>query len=630
MNTLILFAAVAAAAHNPGGTASRLVPAMRFAEARAVRVEDPFWSPRFDLWRTKTIGDVFDKLEAKSHAVNNFDLAAKKETKGHYGAYFFDGLLLEAIRGACDYLARYPSPELDRRLDGLVDHVVAAQEPDGYLNTGVQVKHPQKRWGDNGGFALDQHEIYDAGCLVEAGVHHFRATGKTKLLAAALRFANLMCDTMGPSPKRNLIPTHSLAEEALLKLAAVCRERPEAIARTGVAGRPDDYERLVKFWFDRHGSHCGGPDWRKLGWNVKPEIVEMTKAAHAPDWRPSWGFYQMDRVPLACCEAIEGHAVRATLLCNGLAAHAVQTGDAESAALAERFWTSMVGRKMYLSGGVGADPKFESYVGDYELPPDAYLETCAAIASAFFSGNMAALTGDGKYMDELERVVYNALLTAVGEDGVHYTYQNPLNTAKGARWDWHGCPCCPPMFLKLTGTLPGYAYSSDADGCRVNLFIGGETTVVGGPADGVRLVQKTRYPEDGAVSVAVHPGAARRFALRVRVPGWSRGIENPYGLYRSSSVRPWSLRLNGQVVDVELRGGYAVLAREWKEGDEVTLTLDVSERTVRACPQVKEVAGRFARMRGPLLMATENGRVIPYYDVANRGPAPHEVWVNDQ
>ena len=599
-----------------------------FRPLHEVKIEDDFWSPRYELWRRTTIPDVLGKLETRSGVARNLELASWGEPFENKGNYFYDGLLYESLRGASDYLAANPDDALAARIDRWAALVAAAQLPDGYLNTRCQAEGDHHRWGDGGAFGMDQHEIYNAGCLMEAGVHHYIATGKATLLGCAIKFANLLCDTMGPPPKRNLIPTHSLAEEALVKLAWLLREDPTAAQKAGVEGRPDDYLALVGFWLESHGRHCGEPDWDALGWGVRERIKEMTATPHDPQWRPCWGDYQMDRVPLDEYESIEGHAVRATLLCLGIATYAQNSDDARWLGIAERFWESMVGRKMYISGGVGADATFEAFAPDFVLPPDAYLETCAAIGSAFFSARMAGITGDGKYMDEVERVAYNALLTSVGSDGCSYTYQNPLNTAEGKRWDWNGCPCCPPMFLKFTGALPGFIYARCTDGYAVNLFIGGETSFDDSAAGRVRLLQTTCYPEGGNVEIEVQPEQSARFALRVRIPGWARGIENPFGLYLSDGQRRWSMALNGEAVEPLVENGYAILEREWSSGDTVTLALDVSERIVRARPEVADVAGLVARMRGPVLMAREKGQTIPYYAVANNGPAPHEVWAD--
>ena len=606
--------------------------AMQFVDGRRVVVEDAFWSPKFALWRTNTLFDVFAKLDRRSHAIENFDLAANGATSGHRGQPFFDGLLYEAIRGASDYLAREPSDDLAKMIDDIIDRIVAAQRKDGYLHTQVEIGHEKQRWGDNGGCALLQHELYNAGCLFEAGVHHYRATGKTKLLSAAMRFANYLCDTIGPRPKRNLIPSHSVAEEAFVKLARLLKDEPDLAAKAGVKGRPDDYLALVKFWFDAHGDNCGLPDWKPLiarsdNAGVIRAMSELTKEKHDAGWRVSLWDYQMDAKPLREYRAIEGHAVRAALLVFGLAAYARETGDAESLELARRFWNSMTGRKMYISGGVGAKADLERFADDYELPPDAYLETCAAVASAFTSGCLAEIDGDGKYMDEFERVLYNALLTAVGTNGCTYTYQNPLNTANGRRWDWHSCPCCPPMFLKLTGALPGYVYGTDAEGVRVNLFMGSRTEVV---RDGVRvaIAQRTNYPDAGRIEIAVSPEHPIRFRLAVRIPGWARGIESHSGLYVADKRLAWSLGINGCDVTPRLLNGYTVVDREWKKGEVLMVKVDVSPRVVRADPRVKAVQGLHAIMRGPVVMAEEGGKEIPYWRVANEGEAAHKVWLS--
>ena len=596
-----------------------------------VKVQDAFWSPKFAQWRKVTIPDVLDKLEKRSGAMENLERAAKREKGAHRGSPFFDGLLFEAIRGISDYLAAEDDPELRKRIEGLVGLIVAAQAEDGYLNTYVQLNDPRLRWGDNGGCMLLQHEIYNAGCLIEAGIHYYRATGKTELLAAGVKFANLMCDTMGPLPKRNLIPTHSLAEEALVKLARLARSEPGIGQKLGLPVRADDYLALVKFWFDRHGRHCGAPDWESHGalQGGAPKAIflvqEMTKMPHGPEWRPCWGDYQMDRVPLGDYPSIEGHAVRAALLCTGLAAYAAETGAETEASLATRFWESMIGRKLYLTGGIGARSDFERFGDDWELPPDAYLETCAAAASAFFSGWMAERTKDGRYMDEFERVIYNALLTAVGEDGCHYTYQNPLNTEKGERWEWHECPCCPPMFLKLTGALPSYIYAGDAQGLKVDLFIGSTAKIkLGSTAVAVR--QHSTYIEDGKVEIELNPDDAAEFAVRVRIPGWARGVENPFGLYRSDGKLRYALTLNGRPVEPSMEAGYAVFRRRWAKGDRIGLRFDVSPRKIVADARVKAVAGMAAWAAGPLVLAEEGGKTIPYYRVANRGACPHRVW----
>ena len=471
---------------------------MEFASPAEVRLDDAFWSPKFAVWRAVTLPDVLDKLEGKTRKDGvkddwfaNFDhvAAGERGNGAHKGPHFANGLVYEAIRGASDYLLQRRDPELAARLNAYAARIAAAQatEPDGYLNTHNQLCHPQFKWGENGGCMVTQHEIWNLGMLVEAGLHHWQATGETSLLACAVRAGNLLADTIGPAPKRNRVPTHSGPEEPMVLLARLFKTHPSLGKALPVKPRPDDYLALVDYWMASRGRNCGQPVWGDDFGKAANWISVHAKEVYSeddPQRRPSWGDYAMDRVPLEEYMSIEGHAVRATLLGCGLATLAEESGDARWSAAAARFWDSMVGRKMYVTGGVGALADLERFGPDYYLPPAAYLETCAAIGSCFYSARLAELTGDGKYVDEMERVLYNALLTAVALDGHNYTYENPLESERHNRWDWHWCPCCPPMFLKLTGALPGYVYSRTADGLAVTFSEGTRLIIPSDSEDG--------------------------------------------------------------------------------------------------------------------------------------------------
>lgn len=650
---------------------------MGFVSPAEVRIDDAFWSPKFKVWRTVTLPDVLDKFEGRGRKDGvkddwfaNFDhVAAGERANGaHKGPHFANGLVYEAISGASDYLLSHRDPALAARLHAYAARIAAAQatEADGYLNTHNQLCHPQFKWGENGGCLVAQHEIWNLGMLIEAGVRHWWATQDTTLLACAVRAANLLCDTIGPSPRHNRVPTHSGPEEPVVLLARIFRMYPSLADALPVKPRPDDYIALVEYWMRSRGRNCGRPEWGN-DFDAAAKWISVhadeVYSADDPQRRPSWGDYAMDRIPLSEYNSIEGHAVRATLLGCGLAALAKETGDDVWASAAKRFWDSMVGRKMYITGGVGALSDLERFGPDYFLPPAAYLETCAAIGSCLYSARLAELTGDGRYVDEMERVIYNALLTAVALDGHNYTYQNPLESDSHNRWDWHWCPCCPPMFLKLTGALPGYVYSRTEDGIAVNLYIAGMTRqFVNGSK--VRLRQETRYPFDGKITVTFDTDAD--MALRLRIPGWARGIENPFGLYTATPVAEPTLVVNGKSEPLVVEAGYVTLRRAWRKGDTVTLTLDCSPRVVKARPEVADVAGMAALAAGPLVYAFEktdnpewdalrvpaksalrleprpdflggvsvvtDGKgllAIPYYAVANRGTnVAFGVWMN--
>ena len=596
----------------------------------------------FRRWRTVTIPDVMDKFEgrrgtgAKYDWMSNFDkVAAGGIGKGgHVGPFYSDGLIYETIRGVSDYLAQKPDAALAARLERWIARILPAQEPDGWLNTRVQQNCPRRRWGENGGCLVSQHDLYNLGLLVDAGLHYWRATGRTELLEAGVRAANLMVAEIGPSPRHNRVPTHSAPEEPMVELARLVRGDAALASRIGAEGRADDYLALVKFWMENRGHHCGQPVWEeraKIGDNLK-WISDHTKEIYDPNdpqKRPCWGDYAMDRIPLSEYRSIEGHAVRATLMATGLATLAAEPKCAIWGDIAARLWDSMAGRKLYVTGGIGALSDYERFGGDYYLPNRAYLETCAAIGNAFFSMRMAELTGDGKYVDMIERVVYNALLTAVSAAGDRYTYQNPLESGKHTRWNWHGCPCCPPMFLKLTGALPGYVVSRDAEGVRLNIFLSGDAKVPLSDQTACFSVE-TDYPANGKIVVRMQADGV--YAFKVRVPGWARGMENPYGLYVSHVETTPVLKVNGEIVKAPLVNGYLTAGRHWKKGDCITLSLCCDVREIRADAKVGELKGKVAYAAGPVVYAFEKGYddPIPYFQVANRTTnTAFRVWVNE-
>lgn len=595
-----------------------------FLEVDQVKINDPFWSPKLELWSTVTATDVLDKFEGKhkhdiesqeeNNAFRNFDLVAKGE-RGigkHAGFPWFDGLIYETIRGISDFLARTPDEKLEQRIDGYIDRIYAAQQSDstGYLETYTQLVEPTHTWGEHGGFLRWQHDVYNAGMLIEAGVHYYKATGKTKLLEIATRFTNHMCDYMGPEPKKNIIPSHSGPEEAMVKLYWLYKNNPDLKAKMNVPVQEDAYFELVKFWVENRGNHCGYPLWLTWGnqaseqWIKDEKYLDPQFGSHS---RPSWGDYAQDSISVFKQKTIEGHAVRATLLATGIATMALENHSATYIETVSNLWDNMAGKRMFITGGVGAIHHDEKFGPDYFLPTDAYLETCAAVGAGFFSQRMNELTGNGKYMDELERVLYNSVLTGISLSGNHYTYQNPLNAEEHGRWEWHECPCCPPMFLKMVSALPGYIYAHQKDTVYVNLFVGSETQVKVSGNNTIRLKQETRYPWDGLVALTVNPEKEGDFSVRIRIPGWAQGTENPYGLYYSDLSSPSiQLRVNGNPVEMKITNGYAEINRKWNKNDQVELSLPMQPRIIHANDQVKDLKDLVVIASGPVIYCLEN------------------------
>lgn len=554
-----LLSGLAAFAWAGPGAALRPVP------IRQVEMDDAFWSPKIAVWRQVTLPDALGKFE-KDGALANFDKVRDGVGGHHGGPPWYDGLIYEMIRAGSDFLASHSDPLLEACLDGIIGRIVAAaaKDPDGYLNTHTQLVEPEHRWGLRGGDDNFQHDLYNAGALVEAAVHCHQATGKTPLLEAAVRMANHMADVMGPPPKHNVVPGHSLPEEALVKLYVLFRDHPGLKARMPVPVDERRYLALARFWVDNRGNHEG---------------------------RKSFGAYGQDHVPVASQHDIEGHAVRATLFGTGIAALAAEDGAEIYRQAAGRLWESMTGRKMYVTGGVGSVASHEGFGADYDLPNNGYLETCGSVGAGFFHHRMQLLAADARYADELERVLYNGVLCGVSLAGNTYYYENPLDAEKSHnRWSWHGCPCCPPMFLKMMAALPGLVLAQDDDDLYVNLYIGSRASVrLGGAA--VALRQTTRYPWDGSVEIALEPERPARFALNLRIPAWCAGPR---------------IRLNGELLpEAATTRGYARIEREWTAGDRVALELPMPVERIHAHPQVKANAGRVALQRGPLVYCLE-------------------------
>lgn len=626
----------------PMGTSAEPHPLTPVPIERVV-IEDGFWTPKRNLWRGVTLWDCFRKFEEQG-ALNNFDRVRDDLKGGHAANPWQDGLVYETIRAASDFLRSQPDPELEAKLDGYVARIVAAaaKDPGGYVNTYTQLQEPDHRWGLNGGLEVWQHEFYNLGALVDAGVHHYRATGKTPLLDAAVRIADTMAALVGPEPGRNLVPSHELPEEAMLGLYELLIELPSPPEGRGVSADARRYLALAEFWIENRGRHGGNPDWEKDRGQAEQTARRYRDYAHG---RPSWGAYAQDDKPVLEQDQVVGHAVRATLLCSALAATARVNRREDYHKAALRLWESMALRRMHITGGVGAHAQEEKFGEDYALPNDAYLETCAAVGAGFFHANMNLAFGHARYADELERVLYNGVLCGVSTKGDSYTYQNPLVAdERHERWAWHDCPCCPPMFLKIMGAMPGQIYATDADSAYINLFVGGHGSMTVKGADLV-IRQTTRYPWDGAVRIAVEPSAETEFGLMVRLPAWCR---TP------------SVRVNGQNVPTEERvRGYLRLQRTWHKGEVVELDLPMPVEAVMAHPKVTANTGRVALMRGPLVYCFESiegipetlprhgytteswpdrlGGVvaikspravaIPFYANANRGPAAMAVWI---
>jgi DUF1680 family protein len=528
-----------------------------------VTVADEFWLPRMETNRKVTVSYDFQKCE-QTGRIDNFAKAGGLMEGQFEGIFFNDSDLYKVIEGAAYSLKIHPDPKLEKYVDGVIDKIAAAQWDDGYLYTFYSLpKHqPEKRWTD----VQNKHELYCSGHFFEAAVAYYQATGKRKILDVAIRLADYIDSVFGPG-KRYDVPGHEEIEIGLVKLYSITGKKR--------------YLALAKFFLDQRGRANG----RKL-----------------------YGQYCQDHKPIIEQDAAVGHAVRAAYLYTGMADVAALTGDADYVKALDKIWLDVVSKKMYITGGIGARSGGESFGDDYELPNlKAYCETCAAIANAMWNHRMSLLHGDAKYIDVLERIIYNGFLSGISLSGDKFFYANPLaSDGKYQRSPWFDCACCPTNIVRFMPSLPGYAYAQKADNVYVNLFIGGSAEIEL-PGNTVRLRQQTRYPWDGDVKITVEPERTGRFSVYVRIPGWAQNRPVPSDLYRylDTNTEPVSLKVNGEPVAIDLVKGYVPIRRTWQKGDTIELNLPMPIRRVTANPNVKNDRGRIAIERGPVVYCFE-------------------------
>jgi len=552
----------------------------------AVTVNDAFWARRIETNRTVTIPFIFKQMEATGR-IDNFAIAGKLKAGQFTGQRYNDTDVYKAIEAASYSLAIRPDPDLDRYLDGIIRFIAAAQEKDGYLFTlrTIDPLHPVPGIGDTRWSNLPvSHELYNAGHLYEAAVAHYQATGKRTLLDVALKNADLLVSVFGPDKRRGF-PGHQEIEMGLVKLYRV----------TGKTA----YLDLAEYFLDQRGKDVKltiyPPGSRFAIYNDPVQI-------------------QTHRPVLEQDEAV-GHAVRATYMFSGMAdVGAVGGVDAYVSAI-DRLWNNVVGRKLYLTGGVGARTDREAFGADYELPNrTAYAESCASIGNAFWNHRMFLLHGDSKYVDVLERIVYNAILAGVSLEGNAFFYANPLesdgkrkfNKGSAGRAPWFDVACCPGNLARFIPSFPGYLYAVKDDALFVNLFVGSTANLeVGGQR--VTVTQQTHYPWDGGVKLIIEPEKEREFAVYIRIPGWARNVPVAGDLYRYLEPRldPISLRVNGSPAVLDFDKGFAKIRRTWKSGDVIDLSLPMVVKRVVANDQVVEDAGKVALERGPVVYCVE-------------------------
>ena len=567
---------------------------MRFSPPApsAVSLADPVLAPRVEANRAATIPACLRHFE-KEHCIDALKLKWKKGDKW-YPHIFWDSDVAKVVEGMARELARKPDPALAKELDRMARLIVSAQRPDGYLNTHFTLVEPEKRWTN----LHDWHELYCAGHLMEAAVAHFEATGERFFLDAMRRYADLIAKTFGRKRgQKRGYPGHEEIELALCSLARATDERK--------------YLDLARYFVDERG--------RKPNYYVAKEGWQ--------EWRLQ--YLQAHKPPREQREAV-GHSVRWAYLCCGMADVAAATGDAGVLEACVAMWENATGRRMLVTGGIGTDRGSEAFERDYKLDNlTAYAESCAAIGLALFSRRMHGITGEARYLDVIERALYNGIVSGVSLSGDRFFYQNPLASNADSpyareRQEWFYCSCCPTNFARFLPQAAQLCWSLAPGEVRLCIPAASEIKL----ENGLSIRVSGRYPYDGAIGIRffrttehtehTEKGAragignvpcsrcvpwSKPFALSLRIPDW---------------CPKFSLAVNGRRVAAKAKNGFVSIQRPWKPGDEVSLDLAMPVRVLRANDSVAADAGRIALQRGPLVYALES---------VDNGPGLHRLSI---
>jgi len=586
---LTVLIAVGSMAKTKIGTRSNGYPISQVPFTAVKVTPNTFWGDRIKAAREVTIPLAFSKCESE-HRYKNFEMAAytlqhpnhpglqtkEWDVSKFMGFSFDDTDVYKTIEGASYVLQTYPDEKLKAYIDSVLDVVGAAQEPDGYLYTArtINPEHPHQ-WSGKKRWEVEDflsHELYNLGHMVDAACAHYQATGSDKFLNIAKRYADCVIREVGPKAGQAcVVPGHQIAEMALARLYVLTGEKK--------------YLDEAKYLLDYRGK----TGRRDLYSQSDKPVVEQTEA---------WG-----------------HAVRAGYMYAGMADVAALTGDKDYLKAIDLIYNNIVSKKYYITGGVGARHEGESFGADYELPNlTAYNETCAAISMVYLFHRMFLLHGDAKYIDCMERTLYNGVISGMSVDGGRFFYPNPLssdgkyafnadNTVE--RQPWFGCACCPSNLSRFIPSFPGYMYAVKDRKLYVNLFAGNTATMQIEGKD-VVLEQQTNYPWDGDITLKIQKNQAKAFSLAIRIPGWlTKPVPSDLYDFADGGQNSYCIMVNGQSVNGIMENGYLVINRTWKKGDVVTIQFDMPVRAVKANDKVVDDRGKIAVERGPLVYCAE-------------------------
>jgi uncharacterized protein len=536
-----------------------------------VKLTGRFWCERVETVLTKTIPSqhaklkditILDSLKLPSPPP---PLVIPRHGNGFSVQVFWDSDVGKWIEAASYALAHQRDADIEAKIEAIVDDLEKAQAPDGYLNCWYLCREPQNRWTN----LRDNHELYNAGHLLEGAIAYFQSTGRRRLLDVMERYVAHIRTTfgIGRGQKRGYCG-HQEIELALVKLYRLTGERKHV--------------DLAAYFINQRGT--------------QPHYFDEEAKARGEDpkaFSQKTYEYSQSRQPVREQTKVVGHAVRAMYMYSAMADLAKELGDESLKRACERLWDDLILTKMYVTGGLGPSELNEGFTKDYDLPnATAYAETCASVALIFWAQRMLHFDLDGKYADILETALYNGALSGLSRDGVSYFYANPLESdGSRGRWHWHDCPCCTMNISRLVASVAGYFVSAQGDAVAYHLY-GGSTFEA--EMSGVKTLfeETSHYPWDGSISIKVIPETPAAFAIKLRIPGWCESAR---------------VRVNGETFASagDVRNGYLDITRSWEQGDLVELDLLMPPCKVRAHPNVAMNAGRVALKRGPLVYCVE-------------------------
>ncbi len=569
----------------------------------SVSISDPFWDRQIELVQSVVIPYQWEVLNDRvpeaepSHAIMNLKIAAGIE-KGDFNGFFFqDTDLYKWLEAVAYSLTIKEDKELEKLADDAIELIGKAQCEDGYLNTFVQIREPEKRFTN-----LEEcHELYTAGHMIEAGVAYYQATGKKAFLDIVSRFADYIDSRFGVEEgKIHGYDGHQEVELALVRLYKATGE--------------ERYRKLAKYFLDARGTE---PFYLDEEWEKRGKISYWTqKEISAPKGRAA--YFQAHKPVREQTEAV-GHAVRQVYMLTGMADIASLYGEEAMKNACVTLWNNIVKKQMYITGGIGSTGAGEAFTYDYDLPNDTiYSETCASIGLIFFAQRMLLMENNRCYSDVIEKALFNVIMSSMAKDGKHYFYVNPLEVepkasrkspikghVKPVRQKWFGCACCPPNLARLLTSLRGYIYTASEDTLYIHQYIGSEVTAKLNSKE-VKASITSEYPWDETVTIRLHSIEAENYKVAVRIPGWCRKAE---------------LTVDGEAIDLSscMENGYAVLSRRWSKEAVLILTLSMPVEEMQANPNVRNDLGKVAIQRGPLVYCLEevdNGANLPAISLA--------------